>query len=113
MGMVFSISRVVGLDLKQEAIKPVVGAALGALATTFTGRAAAAALGELLKGMPGVGSIVGGAIDATVAGSLTNVLGEGYLDFLTAHIHSHGQWPGTTDLVSFFRDVWLKPAGKV
>ena len=113
MGMVFSISRVVGLDLKQEAIKPVVGAALGALATTFTGRAAAAALGELLKGMPGVGSIVGGAIDATVAGSLTNVLGEGYLDFLTAHIHSHGQWPGTTDLVSFFRDIWLKPTGKV
>jgi uncharacterized protein (DUF697 family)/predicted GTPase len=109
MGMVFGISRAVGLDLKQEAIKPIVGAALGTLATTFTGRAAAAALGELLKGIPGVGSIVGGAVDAAVAGALTKALGEGCLDFLTAHIHSHGQWPGTADLVSFFRNVWLKP----
>ncbi len=108
MSMVFSISRAVGLDLNEQAIKPVLGAALGALATTFTGRFAAATLGELLKGLPGVGSMLGGALDAAVAGSLTKALGEGYLDFLTGHIRRYGEWPSTSELVNFFKHAWLK-----
>ena len=74
--MILTISGIFGLKLSQEFVTAVVGSAITAIGGTVAGRAA---VGALLKLIPGVGSVVGGAISGATAAALTTSFGEAYI----------------------------------
>ena len=78
--MLAGISVVFGLDTSKAFLAVLVATATGATGTTLAGRAIVA---NLLKFIPG-GQVVGGAISAATAATLTTVLGEIYLASLVA-----------------------------
>lgn len=77
--MVASISAIFGLNLTTGFLTTLVTSSLGATGGTLAGRAL---VGGLLKLIPGAGSVMGGAISATVAGALTTAFGEAYIAVL-------------------------------
>lgn len=79
IGMIASISTIFGLNVSTGFLTTLVTSSLGATGGTLAGRAL---VGGLLKLIPGAGSVVGGAISATIAGSLTTALGEAYIAVL-------------------------------
>lgn len=107
IGMVAGISKAVGLEVREEKIAGLAVSVVGALATTFAARAAASFGASLLKVIPGVGTLAGGVINATIAGGLTKALGEAYLDYLVGHIRKHGQWPNFDEIALFLKERWL------
>lgn len=74
--MLASISAVWGLPTTTAYLGTLVSGAITGAGGTLIGRAAAA---ELLKLIPGVGTVVGGAINAGVASALTTAFGEAYI----------------------------------
>jgi len=77
--MLVDITRIYGRNFSGEEIRTILYTAAAPLAATVVGRWA---VSTLLKWIPGVGSIVGGTISATVAGALTYALGKGYLEVI-------------------------------
>lgn len=75
IGMLASISLAFGLDTDKAFLGSLVGGTFTAVAGTLGGRAL---VGGLLKLIPGLGSVAGGAISATVAATLTTTFGEAY-----------------------------------
>jgi uncharacterized protein (DUF697 family)/GTP-binding protein EngB required for normal cell division len=108
IGMVAGISKAVGLEVRDDRIATLSMSVVGALATTFTARAAASFAANLLKAVPAVGTAVGGLINGAIAGSLTKMLGEAYLDFLVGHIRQHGQWPTIDEIALFLKERWFR-----
>ncbi|MDR5812064.1 50S ribosome-binding GTPase [Caballeronia sp. LZ033] len=74
--MIATISAIFGLNLSEGFIGTLVGSSMSAIGGTLAGRAA---VGALLKLIPGVGSVVGGAISGTTAAALTTAFGEAYI----------------------------------
>lgn len=107
IGMVAGISRVVGVEVRDERLGGLAVSIVGALAAGLGVRSAAAFAGNLAKLVPGVGSLLGGAITAAVAGTMTKTAGEAYLDYLVGHIRRHGQWPTADEIVEFLKARWL------
>jgi len=79
ISMLASISAVWGLPVSTSFLGTLVSGAITGSAGTIAGRAAA---GALLKLIPGIGSIAGGAISAGVASTLTIAFGEAYITAL-------------------------------
>jgi uncharacterized protein (DUF697 family) len=75
IGMLASISVVWGLSLTSGFLATIVTSAAGATGATYTGRMIA---GNLLKLIPGAGSIVAGLINGATAALLTTAIGESY-----------------------------------
>ncbi|BBK38077.1 hypothetical protein STAQ_31550 [Allostella sp. ATCC 35155] len=107
IAMVAGISRAVGVEVRDDRLGGLALSVAGALATGLGVRSAAAFAGNLAKLVPGVGSVLGGAITAAVAGTMTKTAGEAYLDYLVGHIRRHGQWPTADEIVEFLRARWL------
>lgn len=80
VGMVAGITSVFGLELSKGTLATLVSSSIGVTAAAFAGRAIIA---NLLKLLPGAGSIAGGAISAATASALTVALGEAYISVLT------------------------------
>ena len=76
IGMLAAISASFGVELSKAFFRTLVAAMAGTTGATFAGRAI---VSNLLKFIPGVGSVAGGAISATTAGGLTTALGELYI----------------------------------
>ena len=76
VSMLAGISAVWGLPLSTAFLGMLVSGALTGSAGTVVGRAA---VGALLKLIPGAGSVAGGVINATVAATLTTAFGEAYI----------------------------------
>lgn len=74
--MLASISAVWGLPTSTAYLGTLVSGAITGAGGTLIGRAAAA---ELLKLIPGVGTVAGGIINAGVASALTTAFGEAYI----------------------------------
>lgn len=70
--MMSSICAVYGIRIKKEGLKMLVIQVLGVSGTTMVGKTF---VSNLLKFIPGLGSLAGGAISATTAGALTLSLG--------------------------------------
>ena len=79
ISMLAGISAVWGLPMSTAFLGTLVSGAIAGSAGTIAGRAA---VGALLKFIPGIGSTVGGAISAAVAGTLTVAFGEAYITSL-------------------------------
>lgn len=80
VGMIAGITSVFGIELSKGTLATLVSSSIGVTAISFAGRAI---VSNLLKLIPGAGSIAGGAISAATAMSLTAALGEAYISVLT------------------------------
>lgn len=75
VSMLAGISLAFGLTVNQGFLGTLVAGTLTAVAGSMAGRAA---VGALLKFIPGIGSVAGAALSATVAATITTTFGEGY-----------------------------------
>ena len=76
VAMLAGISATFGIELSKGLFRTLIAAMAGSTGATFVGRAI---VSNLLKFVPGVGSVAGGVISATTAGGLTTALGELYI----------------------------------
>ncbi len=93
ISMLAGISVVFGLDTSRAFLSVLAATVMGTASTTVAGRAIAA---NLLKFLPGGGSILGGAVSAATATTLTTVLGKIYIaSLVTVFTRTDGQVPET------------------
>ncbi len=80
IGMLAGITAVFGIPVDKAAIAAILSATLGTGGMTLLGRTIVT---NLIKLIPGAGSVVGGAISAATAAALTSALGEAYIVIMT------------------------------
>lgn len=76
VAMLGGITAVFGIPIEKASLVAIISATLGTLGTTTAGRSIFA---NVIKFIPGAGSIVGGAISGSTAAALTAALGEAYI----------------------------------
>lgn len=81
ISMIAGITAVFGLDVNKSFITAVISATLGSSGATVLGRTV---VSNILKLVPGVGSVAGGAISAGTAAIITTALGEAYIAIMIA-----------------------------
>lgn len=79
--MLAGITTVFGLPMEKSTLTAIVSATIGTAGTTVLGKTI---VSGLLKFIPGIGSVAGGAISAAAAAALTAALGEAYIALLTS-----------------------------
>lgn len=79
--MIATITAIFGLDVDKNVITGFVSSTLGAGGATIAGKTI---VSNLLKLVPGAGTIAGGAISGATAGLLTTALGEAYILLMEA-----------------------------
>lgn len=79
IGMLAGITVVFGIPVEKASLVAIISATIGTASTTVLGKTV---VSGLLKCIPGVGSLVGGAISAATAAALTAALGEAYIAVL-------------------------------
>jgi uncharacterized protein (DUF697 family)/predicted GTPase len=99
--MIVDVTVRLGTPAEEMPLKAVAAALLGPAAAGVGGRVAARALGTLLKFVPGVGSVAGGAVNAAVAYGLTTALGQAYLSFLRDRWAVLQRPPSLQEVVAF------------
>lgn len=97
VGMIASISAIFGLNLSTGFLTTLVSSLIGSTSGTLAGKAV---VGGLLKLFPGAGSIVGGAISASVAVALTAALGEAYIAVLKGLMSENPDRPPTAEEIA-------------
>lgn len=80
MSMIVSITVIFGFDVSKSILTAFLSSTLGAGGATLLGKTVVA---NLIKLIPGVGSVAGGAISAGTAGIITTALGEAYIGIMT------------------------------
>lgn len=80
MAMIAGITVCYGLDINTSILTGFVSATLGAGGATILGKTV---VSNILKFIPGVGTVVGGAISGATAGLITTALGEAYISLMT------------------------------
>ena len=81
VAMMVAINKGFGFDVKRDALQSLVVAALGVGGATVIGKTVAS---NLLKLVPGAGSVAGGAVSAGTAGVITLALGKAYIEVCKA-----------------------------
>ena len=76
VGMIAGITVIFGLDISKSFLTSFVSATIGSAGATVLGKAI---VSNLLKLIPGVGTVAGGLISGTTAGLLTTALGSAYI----------------------------------
>ncbi|KAF5033662.1 hypothetical protein DSECCO2_604350 [anaerobic digester metagenome] len=75
--MMVAINGVFKINVEKDALQSLAAAVIGVGGAALVGRTVAA---NLIKLIPGVGSVAGGAISATTAGLITLALGKAYIE---------------------------------
>ncbi len=75
--MMATICGIYKMDIKKDGLKMLATAAIGAGGATVVGKTIVT---NLLKFIPGAGSIVGGAISAGTAGAITLAMGKAFIE---------------------------------
>lgn len=81
VAMMTAINAVFKMNINKDILKSLATAAIGVGGATIIGRAIAS---NLLKLVPGAGSVAGGAISAATAGAVTLALGKSYIQVCKA-----------------------------
>lgn len=81
VAMMIEINHVFGFDIKRDALTSLATAVIGIGGATVIGKTVAS---NLLKLIPGVGTVAGGAISAGTAGIITLALGKSYIEVCKA-----------------------------
>ena len=79
IGMIASITVIFGFDVNKSIITALLSSTIGAGGATVLGKTVVT---NLIKLIPGAGTIVGGAISAGTAGVITAALGEAYIGIM-------------------------------
>ena len=79
IGMITHLSNAYGLDLSADTAKKL---AVAFISVAGAGFGVKLAMGSILKFIPALGSISGGAINASIAGATTKLMGHAYLSYL-------------------------------
>ncbi len=74
--MIASITSVYGFPFSKALLTGIVSSVIGTSGTTYLGKLLAS---NIIKLIPGIGTVVGGAINGTTAGLLTSALGFAYI----------------------------------
>lgn len=106
IAMIVAVTRRMGVVLDESGWKALAAAIAGPLLATFAGRLAASGIGNLLKAIPGLGSVVGGSLNAAVAVALTRFLGEGYLAWLSGKLE-RGAIPSIDEIKEYLGGGWF------
>lgn len=77
VGMLIHINKIFEIKIAENTLKKLASMVIGVGGATVVGKTI---VSNLLKFIPGIGTIAGGAISATVAGSLTTALAKAYID---------------------------------
>ena len=80
LGMIASITVIFGFDVNKSILTAFLSSTLGSGGATLLGKTV---VSNLVKLIPGVGIVAGGAISAATAGVLTAALGEAYIGIMT------------------------------
>ncbi len=80
VGMIVGITAIFGMTVSKSIISALVAATIGPALTTFAGKTI---VSSLLKFIPGVGSVAGGAIAATTSVALTELMGHAFIAVIT------------------------------
>jgi uncharacterized protein (DUF697 family)/predicted GTPase len=105
-GMVAKITTNYGLSMSDGFLPSLMSIIAGSTAATLSGRAI---VGSLLKLIPGVGSVAGGAVNATVAASLTAAFGEAYITLLEGlFLKNDGKPPSSDEVMAELRKHFSK-----
>ena len=104
IGMLASITHIMGLEVSTGFITTLVTSAAGVTGATYLGRAIVTGI---LKFIPGAGTILGTAIGATTATMLTTVMGEAYLNALLA-VLSVSDSPSPESIAKAFKEALKK-----
>lgn len=81
VAMMAAINAVFKMDISKDTLKSLATAAIGVGGATIAGKTIAS---NLLKLIPGAGSVAGGAISAATAGAITLALGKAYIQVCKA-----------------------------
>ncbi|HEY9699088.1 MAG TPA: GTPase [Trichocoleus sp.] len=101
VGMLAGISATFGLSIDESFLSTVIGSIVVGAGGTFAGRAI---VSGLLKFIPGVGSVLGGAIAATTAAALTTAFGEAYIAALDMlFVKNEGEPPTPNEVAEAFK----------
>jgi uncharacterized protein (DUF697 family) len=98
-----------GVPMNQAALLPLGISLAGGLAASTGGRML---LGELLKLIPGAGSVVGAAVEMPVAAATTYGLGFGFTEFLIWFHDLNSRMPEGTELRDGFERFWKQRPDK-
>lgn len=81
VAMMIAINKVFGFDVERDALQSLTIATLGVGGATVVGKTVAS---NLMKLVPGVGTVAGGAVSAGTAGIITLTLGKAYIEVCKA-----------------------------
>ena len=81
VALMATISGIFEIDMKKDGLRALATAALGVGSATLVGKTVASGF---IKMIPGVGSVVGGAISAGTAGAITFAVGKAYIEMCKA-----------------------------
>ena len=81
VAMMIAINSIFEFDIERDALTSLATAAIGVGGATVIGKTVAS---NLLKLIPGVGTVAGGAISAGTAGVITLALGKAYIEVCKA-----------------------------
>lgn len=79
--MLASITAIFGFDISKAVLTTLISSIVGISGATFAGKAI---VSNLLKIIPGIGSLAGGVISGATASAMTTALGEAYIGIMTA-----------------------------
>lgn len=79
LGMIASITVIFGFDINKSIITALLSSTIGTGGATLLGKTV---VSNILKFIPGVGTVAGGAISAGTAGVITAALGEAYIGIM-------------------------------
>lgn len=79
VGMIASITVLFGFDVNKSIITALLSSSIGAGGATLLGKTVVT---NLIKFIPGAGTVIGGAISAGTAGVITAALGEAYIGIM-------------------------------
>ena len=97
VSMLAGISATFGIELSKAFLSTLVAAMAGTTGATFLGRAVVA---NLLKFIPGGGSVAGGVVAAGAAATLTTALGELYIAVLAKLFTASGGTPPSSEAIA-------------
>lgn len=80
IAMLAAITNVYGLSIQKATLTTIISATIGTAGATVLGKTV---VSNILKCIPGVGSVVGGAVSGAVAAAITAALGEAYIGIMT------------------------------
>lgn len=110
VGMLAGITATFGLSFNESFLSSVVGSVVTGAGGTLAGRAI---VSGLLKFIPGIGSVAGGAIAAATAAALTTAFGEAFVAALEMlFTRNDGEPPTPEDVVAAFKKQYALAAVK-